>query len=185
MKRLSFLIVVICILTTCKKEDIIPSQLLKNSDLESGDLSVWYNCGSALSGFNLTSEESYSQTHSLILDCEIADNPDSYCWSQSYTGKMPYGEDLTLSAKIKGVNLTGPGVCIRITASNPEISGVFALQTTQSDPLTSITGTFDWTEYSIRLPNLHSSVSTLNISLYYLPKTAGKVYFDDIKLTHK
>jgi hypothetical protein len=187
MKKIVLLIIVTCIIISCKKEDPIPAQLLKNTDLESGDLTVWDNYGSTTYGYNFnptcTNEESFSPTHSLILNCESANNTDWHCWSQIYTGKMPFGEDLTLSVKIKGVNLTGQGVCINIVT----FDGVSqtAIQTATSQGSTSITGTFNWTDYSITLPDLSKSVTSIFVTLYYFPNTTGKVYFDNITLTHK
>lgn len=183
MKNLALLIIAICLFISCKKEDPIPTQLLKSTDLES-DLSAWDNYGSTVYGFNFnptcTNEESFSPTHSLILNCETADSINWHCWSQLYTGKMPFGEDLTLSQKIKAVNLTGLGVFIKIVA----FDGVnkYALQTATSEGLT---GTFNWTEYSITLPDLSKAVTSIYVTMYYPPKTTGKVYFDDITLTHK
>jgi hypothetical protein len=186
MKKLALLIILICMFFSCKKEDPIPTQLLKNTDLESG-FSGWDNYGSTAYGFNfkptLTTEESFSPTHSLILNCESADDINWHCWSQLYEGKMPVGEDLTLSVRIKAVNLTGHGVSINIAA----FDGVsqIALQTATTEGLTSITGTFNWTEYNITLPNLYKAVTKIFITLIYYPNTTGKVYFDDITLIHE
>ena len=61
MKRLAFLILLLCIFSSCKKEDSIPTQLLVNSDLESVLMSVWLNYGTSI-GFTAyrTNEDSFS-----------------------------------------------------------------------------------------------------------------------------
>lgn len=187
MKNLILLLLVFHILISCKKMDVIPSQLLKNSDLESDNLSVWKYSVSydSFAPPIWVTEESFSPSHSLKID-RIASYftlNTYYYYSQSYSGEMPFGEDLILTAKIKGVNLIGNGVSIAIITSPLEESGSQG-QYVNSSGIIRISGTFEWTDYNITLPNLASNTSSISVRLYYLPYTLGTVYFDDITLTH-
>lgn len=47
-----------------------------------------------------------------------------------------------------------------------------------------ISGTFDWTEYSVELDNIDDSTDVLRIYLIFFQNTTGEVYFDDISLTY-
>jgi hypothetical protein len=185
MKKFALLIILVCLFLSCKKEDTIPAQLLKNPDVESG-LTSWNNFGSTDSGtsFNptLTTEEAFSPYHSLTLNCVLADPINWYSWSQIYLGNMPVGEDLTLRVRIKGINLSGQGVSAEIFGYD----GVSqtALQSASTAGVSDITGTFDWTEYTVTLPELSKNVHVIFVNLTYLPGTTGKVYFDDITLMH-
>ena len=124
----------------------------------------------------------FSPTHSLKIARTIVDTTNIWYWDQIYSGIMPTGQTLTLTAKIKGVNLTGEGVSIVIRGDGADQS-TLQFATTQGD--ISITGTFNWSTYSVSLSTLSTNVYRIVIFLIYLPKTTGTVYFDDIKLTHK
>jgi hypothetical protein len=145
--------------------------------------SSWVNLGTG-NDFTAswTDEDSFSPTHSLKIARTIIDTTNFWYWDQIYSGIMPTGRTLTLTAKIKGVNLTGEGVSIFIRGDGANQSNL-QFATTQGD--ISITGTFDWSTYSVSLSTLSTDVYHIVVFLIYLPKTTGTVYFDDIKLTHK
>lgn len=181
MKNRILLLIIFCLSISCKKMDVIPSQLLKNSDMESDDLSIWkysVSYDSFPPPVRVT-EESFSPSHSLKID-RIASNftlDTYYYYSQSYSGEMPIGEDIVLTAKIKGVNLIGNGVSLAIeTIPNGNY--------VKTGGIIRISGNFDWSEFSVTLPNLDNNTASIIVYLYYLPKTLGTVYFDDITLTH-
>ena len=99
-------------------------------------------------------------------------------WYQSYSGEMPKGKDLVLKVKIKGKNLTNQGISIAIRADRPSTTSQFS--TTQAHQ--SITGTFDWTDYTVRLIKVADDANKIFVFLVFLPSTTGEVYFDDISL---
>jgi len=194
MKSIYLVLFMVLMFTSCKKEDSsesnfdIPAQLLMNADVETpaGDLFSWISYGSGINtGFNaiLTDEEAFSPSHSLKIARTTVDTNYFWVWYQSISNLyfIPYGQDLTLTAKIKGVNLEGWGVAIALRCDGKEQD--YQFETTQET--TPITGNFDWTTYTIDLLDVKSTITSINVFLIYLPSTTGTVYFDDITLTHK
>jgi hypothetical protein len=181
MKKVSLIILAFCMLISCKKEDKIPTQLLVNTDLESANMSVWFSNGTG-SDFNAyrTNEDSFSPSYSLKIERTTLDYANYWYWGQLYEGEMPFGEVLTLTARIKGVNLSGNGISIAIRA---DADTTYQFATTQY--MTNISGTFDWAEYSVNLSDLSIDATKIFIFLVYLNSTTGTIYFDDITLTHK
>ncbi|MBG0858036.1 MAG: hypothetical protein IQL11_00930 [Bacteroidales bacterium] len=190
MSRIYLAIFMICMFTTCNKKDtsenefLIPEQLLRNTDLEadsaSGRYFYWWNSGLG-TGYEAkwTDEESYSPSHSLKISCATVDSANFWYWGQYLDYNIPYGHDLTLTAKIKGVSLEGEGVwmVLRCDAIGEqvqyEITG------------TSIAGTFDWTTFTLDLSDVKGSVRVIYVFLGIASNTTGTVYFDDITLTQK
>src|SRR4051812_37458121 len=160
------LIPAICLLMSCgKKDDVAPSQVLLNTDIESGasNPDYWFfdpGPSGAYTG-TWTDEEASSKSHSLKVDATAMQTSAFSYWSQLYTStrvglKLPVGRDLTLSVKIKSKNLTGAGVSIAIRADNsvsPDKSGS-TFSTTQGG--IQINGTFDWKTYTVKMNNLRS-----------------------------
>ncbi len=144
--------------------------------------STWANFGNG-TGFTATmsNEESFSPVYSLKISRTNIDTAKIWYWYQKYSGKIPVGLDLTLKAKIKGLNLSGNGasIAIRCDGATPDLQ----FETTQS--VVNINGTFDWTTYTVSLSNVKSNVTSIYVFLIYLPKTTGTVYFDDVTLTYK
>jgi hypothetical protein len=189
MRKIFIVLVVICVLISCKKEDKIttqiPDQLLKNSDLEQNTTNgtSWFNLGGGNDFIaKWTDEYSFSLTHSIKIDRTTVDTTNGWYWYQVYSGIMPTGQTLTLTAKIKGINLSGDGASILIRCDGANQNTV---QFAGTEGNTSIIGTFDWSTYSVSLSNLSTDVHNIVIFLIFLPKTTGTVYFDDITLTHK
>jgi hypothetical protein len=190
MRKIFIVLVLISVLISCKKEDKIttqiPDQLLLNSDLEynPNNGSSWFNLGGGGNDFiaSWTDEDSFSPTHSIKIAKTTVDTTNGWYWYQVYSGIMPIGQTLTLTAKIKGVNLTGAGVSMLIRCDGANQNTV---QFAGTEGITSITGNFDWSTYSVSLSNLSTDVYQIVFFLIYLPKTTGTVYFDDVTLTHK
>lgn len=182
MKKNLTLCLLICMLIACKKESSDPIQLLKNTEMQFDPslTQTWFNYKEG-TGFvtSWTNEESFSPSYSLKISRTTTDNS-SYCfYGQSCSEKIRSGSNLTLKAKIKGVNLSGQGVTIAIRCDGDE--GKIQFETTQNDII--INGTFDWTTYTINLSNINNKVKTIVVLLIYLPNTSGIVYFDDVVLT--
>jgi hypothetical protein len=190
MKPLAKLLVFILpllLLNTCKKEEkttaevIIPNQLLGDNNAEFLEGSFWHSTPIS-NGFTIARVDtvSLSPTHSFIISRTIPDSVNFAYYYQIYSSQMPVGNNLTLKAHIKGVNLEGEGVSILIRCDDVNNSTV-QYAGTQGD--ISITGTFNWTPYTIDLIDLQSSVKTIVVFLIYIPNTTGTAYFDDITLT--
>lgn len=181
MKKVPLLFIVLCMLFSCKKTDPVPDQLVNNGSLESAMMSVWFNYGTGSITAYRTNEDSFSPAYSLKMAKTAIDTVNFWYWGQIYKGKMPYGEDLTLSAKIKGINLVGNGLSLVIRCDGLEYGQQFA----STQGVTKIAGTFDWTSFSVVLPKLESGVTSIVIYLVYGNGTSGTAFFDDISLTHK
>jgi hypothetical protein len=190
MKKSIIFLVMIVFLAACKKEEntvtpaeILPVNLLTNSDLESSQFTNWIKSGlgdtTAFNGL-WTTEESFSPGHSLKISKDALDD-NFYWWYQIYSGDMPVGEDLTLSVEIKTKNVSGKGAEFSIRCDSASV----ALQRATSQDNIVITGTKDWAKYSIELKNLGAHISKIYIFLIFQPGTSGEIFFDDITLTHK
>jgi hypothetical protein len=171
-------------LSACEKKNDTP-ELIVNGNVESG-LGVptaWWQAPelTGMTGFTLawTDTESYSARNSLMISRQTISATDYSYWGQVIYDKIPIGKTVTLKVKIKGV-LTGDGVCVAIRGDG----ATDMLQFVTTEYLHKITGTFDWTEYSIQLPNIVSATESLWVFLIYRPNTSGSVYFDDISLTY-
>jgi hypothetical protein len=185
MKSIYLLILSICLIISCKKEDSSPNQLLKNTDMESDPSSdqSWFNFGYG-TGFtpSWTDEESFSPVHSFKIYRTTIDIDTNHFWGygQKYSGKIPVGRDLTLKAKIKGVSLSGAGasIVIRCDGAQP------GLQFETTEGAISINGNFNWTTYTLNLSQVKSNVTSIMVYLIYLYNTTGAAYFDDVTLTY-
>ena len=188
MKTIAVFTICILVLSGCTYHDLdlykpvaIP---LDNVDMESGSGTPdsWFPGHTANDiSMTWTTEAASSPTHSLAMSRASFSDPNSFAaWGQTYQGAMPVGKNLTLSVKVKGVNLVGQGLSIAIRVDGATGSN---LQFSSTQNNISITGTFDWTTYSIALPNLTSG-KYIDVYLVYLPGTTGKAYFDDISLMY-
>jgi hypothetical protein len=175
--------------TSCSKSDVQPTQLLVNGNMEDGTTVAnnWYNSydlGGSITDFSRvwSTQEFSSGSHSLSISRTATPNStDFVAWAQTDSTMIPIGKTLTLSVKIKGENLVGTGVSIAIRTDRSKT--VYDLQFISTQGQTSITGTFDWTTYSVKLTGVQSTVSYIDVYLVYLTNTTGTVYFDDASLT--
>jgi hypothetical protein len=188
------LVLVVALLSCGKKDIIVPTQVLLNTDIESGGTKpdYWFvNPGTsgAYTG-TWTDEESSSKAHSLKISANATQTTDFAYWVQTYSqttvgATLPFGKDLTLSLKIKGKDLVGQGLSIAIRADNaltPTSSAGSTFVTTQGN--VQINGTFDWKTYTVKMSNLRSDALYVYVFLVYLPNTTGTAYFDDVTLTY-
>jgi hypothetical protein len=186
MKSKYLVLLLIFLVFSCKKEDPAPNQLLKNTDMEYNPTldNSWINFGQG-NGFTASwvDEESSSPIHSLKIYRSTHDSDTNHFWYyvQSYYDKIPVGYDLTLRARLKGVNLEGEGVSLAIRCDgNPQ--QMLQFETTEGNK--SINGTFDWTDYTLKLTQINKDVKVVVVFLIYQYNTTGTVYFDDVTLTY-
>ncbi len=183
---LTFSFFAIFLLDSCDKEDVHPGQLINNSDVETGSAtpnSWWFSTGQEKYTVSWTDTESFSPSKSLKISNQTLESTEFAFWAQTISTHLPTGKSVTLNLKVKG-NMTGTGISIVIRGDNtvqPEGAGEQFVTTQGTSP---ISGTFDWTDYSIKLGNVEASTQSLTVYLVYLPDTTGEVYFDDISLTH-
>lgn len=186
----ALLVAILLFFSSCHKNEIdIPYQLLINGTMELGTSTQpesWYvSHDTANINMSWTTAVSSSPAHSLDMSCTTATSTGFAVWGQKYQGAIPVGKDLIFSVKIKGVNLQGDGVSIAIRTDELTANGTYTTDqfvTTQYQ--FSITGTFDWTTYTITLPNVSTTAKRIDAFCIYLSGTTGTVYFDDASLLH-
>jgi len=184
------LVAVSSVLSACKSNDAQPqdSNLLKNGSVEQQSQNWFFNYDASHAAnpngfaFGHTSEAASSPQYSLKINCNAVKNDSAFCFygqNNIPISDIPVGAKLTLTAKIKPVNLTGQGVSIAIRGDKG--NQVVFFQTTQGT--TPITGTSDFKQYSVTLDNYPGNIDNMLVFMVYLPKTTGYVYFDDLTLT--
>jgi hypothetical protein len=178
------LLMVATLFSGCSKDDPSPvKEMLVNGNMEAGSTApnAWFNSNPTSSiAYTWTTDASASSSHSIKIS-QSAASSDFAALGQNYAGTIPVGKDVTLSVKIKGVNLVGGGAAIAVRtdgASTPD------LQFSSTEGAKSIAGTFDWTTYNVKLTNVSADAKYVIVYLIYLPNTTGTLYYDDASLTH-
>jgi len=174
------------LITDCREDDLEPVHMIANGDVESGVgmPSSWvYSNGSG--NYNVEWDDAvyHSGSRSLRISTETQ-SPDTFSfWGQQKCTDIPRGKTITLKAMVKG-NLVGQGISIAIRCDDTSTQTGYGLQFVTTQGNTSITGTFDWKEYSIEIGEVVQATTCIWIFLVYLPSTSGEVYFDDVSLVH-
>jgi hypothetical protein len=83
-----------------------------------------------------------------------------------------------IKSKLEG---TGASIAIRGDDTFPPSGSAEQFVTTQA--ITPISGTFAWTEYTIKLDDVETATRSLTVYLMILPNTTGEAYFDDVSLS--
>jgi len=176
----------ILLVTACKQEAQPQAPLITNGDIEQ-DFKGWFvgydfqhptNPNGYASG--VTAAAASSPQHSLIINCNQAKNNSAFCYygqDKINTSAISIGAKLTLNVKIK-TNLKGQGVSLVIRGDKENKQVLFA----STAGKTLITGTQEFTEYSVVVDSYPGNIDNLLIFLVYLPNTTGYVYFDDVSL---
>ncbi len=184
------LLAVLSVLSACTSNDAQPQEnnLLRNGSVEQQSQNWFFNYDASHTAnpngfaFGHTDEAASSPRYSLKINCNTVKNDSAFCFygqNNIPVSAIPVGAKLTLTAKIKPVNLTGQGVAIAIRGDKG--SQVMFFQTTQGT--TPITGTSEFKQYSVTLDNYPGNIDNLLVFMVYLPRTTGHVYFDDLMLT--
>lgn len=174
---------------SCSKEDNNIEELAANELLTNGNLEI--GSGGPLGWFRSTpcpdtrmvwtEEEAFSHLRSLKMSNSTLESQCFSFWGQNINTNIPTGKSLTLRVRIKG-QLEGEGVSIAIRGDDtPEISGT-GEQFATTQGFSPISGTFDWTVYSLNLGTVEPTIESLTVYLTYLPNTTGTVFFDDVSL---
>ena len=162
--------------------------LLTNGNIEN-DVFTWKVFFSPQSNPNTsivesTEEFSFSPKKSLKISCpKVNDNAAfSYFVQDISAANLKAGSKLTLTAKVRGVNLIGNGVSIALRGdATTGAAGTRFFKTTQD--ITPLRGTFDFREVTLSLDSYEGNADRIIVFLLLLPNTIGTVYFDDISLT--
>lgn len=199
MKNLGFLFALLLplLFSACKKNDDVqpPSQLITNGDMEQQPSFVqsrldwlfgyYYNLTSNPNAYkaDYTSEAAASGAHSLKISCNTIKNDTTFCFYEQdvATTSIATGVKLTLKAKIKTANLQGQGVALAMIGYK-QIGNKNTIVFFPSTEKTPITGTGDFKEYTVTLDSYPGNIDVIAVHLFYLPKTTGTAYLDDVSL---
>jgi hypothetical protein len=181
-----FLFVVMLLLLSCgKKSDPGPSnQLLLNRSIETdpaADTTNWYTGGNGFYSALWSTGNSSSGSHSLSISSIVASEGTFAFWGQHIKGELPLERDVVFSIKLKAVDLAGTGVSIVVRGDGTY--GV-PIQTSTTEHITNISGTFDWVTYSVKLAPVNPGVVNMYVFIVYLPSTTGTIYADEASLTY-
>ncbi|QMW05036.1 hypothetical protein [Spirosoma foliorum] len=182
---------------SCKKDEAQPMQIanvLTGGDFETSPYSTWRtdvlkNNTTRPTSYTVdySTEASSSPTHSIKVSCNLAPNDSTYQLFQqdlfTSTTPIPTGAKLTLKVKIKTVNIQGNGISIAIGGNlgvNDNYAPAFY---TSTEGKTSITGTNDFKEYTITFDSFPAKTYSYYALIFFLPKTTGTAYYDDVSLS--
>ncbi len=187
MKYCALLIALAGLFFSCHKSDVAPLQLLTNSNMEAGGMQPdnWRYVSSSPDTIvgTWTTAFSSSSSHALEITRITNINPAKLgYWRQDFLGTIPTGKNLTLNVKIKGVNIAGLGAAIAIRTDDQATANGNALQFMTTQGVVPITGTFDWTTYTVKLTGVSPSAEYITVFLFLLNNSTGTVYFDEAYL---
>jgi hypothetical protein len=182
------LLPVIFTLISCEKKTG-PTEMILDGNIEDQTSNAWQSILPTYTSkdleLTLSTEEYVSPTHSLRISKPTLDADSLGFFVQTFEQDLPFKRKLTLSAKIKCVNLSGSGaaIALRCDGGSPANHTVLMFATTQQTH--SIKGTSDWKEYSVTLDEVPDNTTVIMAFLIFLTNTTGTVYFDDIHLVHE
>jgi hypothetical protein len=192
-----FLLSISLLFNSCKKDDAQPqtiANVLTGGDFESSPYSTWISAVNLKSAtkpnsytVDYSTEAASSPTHSIKVSCSAAPSDSTYqLFQQSlYTAStpIPTGAKLTLKAKIKTVNMQGEGISMAIGGNKGVNDNYASAFFTESRGKVSITGTNDFKEYTLTFDSFPANTYSFYVLFFFLPKTTGTVYYDDVTLS--
>ena len=191
------LVITFALLNGCKKDEP-PVQsianVLTNGDFEVSPYQDWISSAYRTATTNpnnysvvYSTDAASSPTHSIKVGLAASPNDTTFHVFQQIinttTKSIPTGAKLTLKVKIKTANLQGNGVSLVIGGNGGADAKYAATFYASTEGKTAIVGTADFKEYSLTVDALPANTSTLYVALFYLPKTTGTVYYDDVSLS--
>lgn len=192
-----FLLGIGLLFNSCKKDDAQPqtiANVLTGGDFETSPYTTWLSTVNKNSTTQPTSysvdystEAASSPTHSIKVSCKAAPSDSTYQLFQQFlftsSTPIPTGAKLTLKAKIKTVNLQGEGISMAMGGNKGVNDNHESAFFTESRGKVAITGTNDFKEYTLTFDSFPENTYSFYVLFFYLPKTTGTVYYDDITLS--
>jgi hypothetical protein len=181
-------VVVALLIFSCKKDEPAPEpvEIAVNGNLENGSTSLdgWFTSGSN-SVFNIEWTDTYasSGSKSIMISSDAGDSQQFAYWGEQICDNVRVGKKIVLKVKVKA-NLVGTGVSLALRADDSRTS-TSGLEFVSTQQFKSITGTFDWQEFSVEMSAVPNGTQCLDIFLVYLQNTSGEVYFDDVSLIYQ
>lgn len=189
----------------CKTQETQPQSIANaviNGDFETAPYQDWRsdinrNSLAKPNSYTLdyTTEAASSPTHSIKVSCNAAYNDSTYHLFQQdfFTASasapagakvlsIPAGAKLTMKVKIKTVNMNGEGISIALGGNYGADKNYASAFFTESRGKTAITGTKDFTEYTINFDSFPANAYSVYVLIFFLPNTTGTAYYDDVSL---
>ncbi len=157
----------------------------ENGDAESGGdaPAAWKAWTTDPSGYRLTWAEGENPgSHSLAIRITGSPSQTDYAfWGQSVREGLPSGKtvELRVRVRVSGVEGIGVALVIRGDTDDPLYDPPEMFATTQG--VKRITGTKDWTTYTVRSPGVRSDIRALTVFLGF-SGPSGTAWFDDVCL---
>ena len=167
--------------------DWAPVRALKNGGFEVGEPALplgWWRGGLGYDHFSFgwLGVESWEGARAVNISRHDASDEDFGFWAQTIFAEGFRGGPATLRVQIKS-DLVGQGVSVVIRGDDSlrPLGNAEAFATTQGR--IPITGSQDWTEYSVTMSEVPFAMESLTVYLVFLPGTTGTVSFDGVTLT--
>ncbi len=107
-------------------------------------------------------------------------------WAYTLDKDLPYNKRVFMKVYIKTEAISGQGVNLVLRADDTVQPAGNAEIYATSQGRRNITGTTDWKEYTLALPEpIYENIKSITLYLIMPPETKGTVYFDDISLYFK
>ncbi len=199
--RLAILLTSLSVLfNSCKKDDAqpqAPTNVLINGDFEANPFTqypVWHSAilknpqtNPNTYTVDYSTEAATSPVHSIKVSCDTLKSDSTYQVLERvvYTRDFPIpeGAKLTMKVKIKTANIQGKGISF-VFGGFWYTNGVVVNNFTSStDGKVSITGSTEFTEYTLTCDSAPKNLYAVYADLIYLPKTTGTAFYDDMSLT--
>lgn len=188
------------LLNSCKNDNAQPQapvNVLTNGDFEANpftQIPLWHSFIAKDSKTNPTSytvdystEAATSPAHSIKVSCDAVKGDSTYQILERvvYTRDVPIpeGAKLTMKVKIKTANIQGNGISFVFGGFDYINGSVVTNFTSSTEGKVSITGSKEFTEYTLTYDSAPKDLYAVYVDLKYLPKTTGTVYYDDMSLT--
>ncbi len=192
----AFWLLAAVLLFSCGADDYtsLKARVELNGDMEEADpVNANYALGWTLraANFNAPNNYTYRRTdafaasgqYSSMLKADDIDSPDEfwYLLQEIEPTDIPVGAPVSLSVKVKTVDLSGNGFEIALSGTH-EFEPFSGIYRSSFDFTRHVQGDNDWQEYTLEVPAFPANMNRLRILLIISPNTTGEVYFDDVRL---
>jgi hypothetical protein len=143
---------------------------------------IYSSVGATTNSGMITSDAYSSPTHSLQITSTSAAAANTFSsWAYALpTTNFPIGSALAVKVRIKLVNVTGNGIYVAIRGDGT--NGIAFFNSTQSN--LTISGTSDFTGYSVRCPYFPENVTSIRIFLILDGSSSGTAFLDDVRVVN-
>ncbi|MEQ9425891.1 MAG: hypothetical protein RJQ09_15815 [Cyclobacteriaceae bacterium] len=176
----------IVILFSCSSDPEPGTIIFANNNLEIGEVvpQGWNAVGDPdIFLFYYGAREPLSGEKSISISAESANSEAFAFWVNStpFDGDKNAGKRLTLTAWVKGVNLSGNGAAVALRGDVNVAGSEGSEQFVTTQGIEDLSGSFEWQKISVNL-DIQANIDSYTVFLLLLSNTTGEVFFDDITL---